>query len=312
MLYNLPETGVTGACQRAWLQKVLRNPVCGVLPARAGTWSRHCSSTSAASRSTSPSPAPHVVAGAYGKTPREKSSGKAPGKFCPTRRRRSLAARSGLLPGQLSRRAALQRRACPRRCRGGTLVGRRRGSGREGEGVRGVLRADPEQRVRLAVAWPPLKLGGPRAQRARPQVGGGGAGGLSQRAMSCTNGARRRAVGWGGSVSVLRRRHMPHAHAHAACTCTCACSPPSNLQNPRVGLGVCSRSGTRRRDELPAQEQGLRLLLALGLPLPYAVRHRAEEGARRAYGGVQMRSRDGPGGPRKVGRRAAPPTHLRV
>ena len=213
MLYNLPETGVTDACQRAWLQKVLRNPVCGVLPARAGTWSRHCSSTSAASRSTSPSPAPHVVAGAYGKTPREKSSGKAPGKFCPTRRRRSLAARSGLLPGQLSRRAALQRRACPRRCRGGTLVGRRRGSGREGEGVRGVLRADPEQRVRLAVAWPPLKLGGPRAQRARPQVGGGGAGGLSQRARSCTNGARRRAVGWGGSV--LRRRHMPHAHAHA-------------------------------------------------------------------------------------------------
>ena len=87
MLYNLPETGVTDACQRAWLQKVLRNPVCGVLPARAGTWSRHCSSTSAASRSTSPSPAPHVVAGAYGKTPREKSSGKAPGKFCPTRRR---------------------------------------------------------------------------------------------------------------------------------------------------------------------------------------------------------------------------------
>ena len=218
------------------------------------------------------------------------------GKVLPNASPPSLAARSGLLPGQLSRRAALQRRACPRRCRGGTLVGRRRGSGREGEGVRGVLRADPEQRVRLAVAWPPLKLGGPRAQRARPQVGGGGAGGLSQRAMSCTNGARRRAVGWGGSVSVLRRRHMPHAHAHAACTCTCACSPPSNLQNPRVGLGVCSRSGTRRRDELPAQEQGLRLLLALGLPLPYAVRHRAEEGARRAYGGVQMRSRDGPCG----------------
>ena len=82
MLYNLPETGVTDACQRAWLQKVLRNPVCGVLPARAGTWSRHCSNTSAASRSTSPSPAPHVVAGAYGKTPeREKfreSSGTTP------------------------------------------------------------------------------------------------------------------------------------------------------------------------------------------------------------------------------------------